>query len=235
MQVCMKKYILCVIAVSLSFVGLGAQVGSQKVFDKFNTHTISLSAGASYYFGDVEKGGVFSSNAKNQLNYFVHGNYSFSLSDNFTIKAGLTQGRLSGSRNYYSFHSMFLEPDLAVEYFPWTMYSEELKFYIFAGGGCTFSRVKFDDKGNPDVAGRFRSLQVYMPVVLLGVGYKYNLNDNIVLGAEFACRLAVMDSFTNNMDGFPFRRNADVVKGGESKFCDGYYSFGITLGYTWNY
>ncbi|MDR3327306.1 MAG: hypothetical protein LBT04_04155 [Prevotellaceae bacterium] len=231
----MKKYIICVIAISLLFIDLRAQIGTQKIFDQFYTHTISLSAGPNYYFGDIEKGGFFSKNAKNQINYCVYGNYSISLSDNFTAKAGLTQGRLSGSRNYYSFHSMFLEPDVAVEYFPWTMYSEDLKFYLFAGAGCTFSKVKFDDKGNPDVANRFRELQVYMPVVLVGAGYKHNLNDNVVLGVEFACRLAVMDSFSNNMDGFPFKRDANIVKGGESKFCDGYYSFGITLGYTWNY
>jgi hypothetical protein len=226
---------LLVIVLVINSINLFGQVSAKRVGDKVKSNTISLYTGPNYYFGDVEKGGVFSKNAKNQINYFVQGNLHIGLWDYFTLRVGLMHGRLSGNRDNYSFRSMYVEPECVFEYYPWSMYSKDKKFYLLGGFGITLSHVNFNDKNNPDEMDKYRSLQVYMPTIPLGLGYKYNLNENWVLGAEFGCRFAIMDSMKNNMDGFPFRRKNELIKGGESKFLDGFYTFGITIGYTWNY
>jgi len=224
-----KQFTIC----SLLFFAMAtsAQVNRTGLYGDISyTFGVHLFGGMNYYFGDIEKGGIFSKDAKNQINYFVEGGFSYAFFDYMMMRADLIHGRLSGNRANYTFKSLFLEPDFILEFHPWKIFSEKYDFYGIVGAGLTFSRVNFYDR----TYDFHRNLQVYMPVIPLGVGYRYNFSNGFQIGAEFAYRFALMDSENNNLDGFPYTYNGKIQRGKESKFFDGYYILGITFGYQWS-
>lgn len=45
--------------------------------------------------------------------------------------------------------------------------------------------------------------------------------------------MALMDRVDKNLDAYPYSINGEMMRGKQSKFLDGYYTFGVKFGYTW--
>ena len=78
-----KLVILCIL--SLVSVSIFAQirrahsVSRRGLYGQYdNAVAITLAGGNSYYFGDIERTWIFSSNSKYQSNYYVEGNFAYS-------------------------------------------------------------------------------------------------------------------------------------------------------------
>jgi len=88
--------------------------------------------------------------------------------------------------------------------------------YAFFGGGVMQGKVNYPAGayvGFPD----FRA-----GVITFGMGYTYNVNRKVFLGAEFTTQYAL----TDKVDGYPLR-----VKPGTQTFNDAMGNFDITLGF----
>ena len=137
-----KLVILCIL--SLVSVSIFAQirrahsVSRRGLYGQYdNAVAITLAGGNSYYFGDIERTWIFSSNSKYQSNYYVEGNFAYSFYKYIKLRANVIHAKLSGKRDSYEFKSTVFEPSLIAEYHPFTITSPALDFYALAGIGVT--------------------------------------------------------------------------------------------------
>lgn len=135
--------------VALIIISIG--IFAQRRFDhrgiygrEITVFSASLTAGANYYFGDVEEGGMFSSGFKNQVNYFAKAALGYSPAKYINLKIAITGGVLSGKSNIYEFSSFFVEPDLYIEAHPLTIFSKN-DLYFFTGIGINMSKIESYD------------------------------------------------------------------------------------------
>lgn len=103
--------------------------------------------------------------------------------------------------------------------------------YGFLGVGMSVSFVNFEDLENGDK----RKFTGVAPMMVFGGGYAIPITDQFYIGLEFGYRIALLDTPNQNLDGYPFYRNNNLIRGIESKWLDGYYTFGLTLAYHWGY
>ncbi len=222
-----RLLVLCLLFVSLN--SYSQNVNKHGLYH-VPDHALALNAssGLSYYFGDAEIDWVLSRHSKAQANYFVEASLSYSYWGYFSVRANLIHAKLSGTRASYSFSSTLFEPDIMVEYHPFSL-SAEWDLYGFTGFGLVFSSVKAYD-----IAYSFgRDLSFTTPTIPAGLGLKYNFENGFQLGANFAFRFALYDRESNSFDGFPYTYNGNILRGATSRFVDIYYTLGITLGYQW--
>ena len=241
-----KLVILCIL--SLVSVSIFAQirrahsVSRRGLYGQYdNAVAITLAGGNSYYFGDIERTWIFSSNSKYQSNYYVEGNFAYSFYQYIKLRANVIHAKLSGKRDSYEFKSTVFEPSFIVEYHPFTITSPVLDFYALAGIGVTFS----DIKGNDITYKAQRNVYLNTPVIPFGVGYKYNFKNGLQIGAEFNFIDDLMDNENHTFDGFPYTykgphpnspHQPHIEKRGlTSRFVDMYYVLGITVGYQWQF
>jgi hypothetical protein len=207
--------------------------GGGGLYDYARIFNIMIAGGANYYFGDIEKEGMFSKYATKQMKYYGQLGFSFSIIDYLAIRPNVISGKLSGERNAYAFSSWNIEPDVLLEFYPWTVHREWGSFYIYAGAGCNFGRIDFTyTHNNIDYS---RKVSTVMPMMPLGAGIKFNLTENLQLGLELGYRFALMDNIDHSLDAYPFMHEDTLIKGGGSQWLDGYYTFGLTFGYCWKY
>ncbi|PID94635.1 MAG: hypothetical protein CSA89_00990 [Bacteroidales bacterium] len=225
-----KGIVLITIVLSLCFrIEVLGQISSMGLYGENPRHFVSLSSGAGYYYGDIETQGFFSKESSDKVNAFLSSSYHYFVVDVLSIRTMATLGKLSGQRTYYGFRSNFVEPSIAVEYYPFIFDEGSADVYILAGCGVNFSSIDFEDRR----LGYNRKEHIYTPIIPLGLGFRYFVTKNLCIGVEFSTHLALIDSPKGiNLDGFPYYYEGSL-RGKQSSFLDGYHTFGITLGYGW--
>jgi len=200
------------------------------------SQSIMISAGANYYFGDIEKVGIFSKYWINQINVFGQIGYEKNIYRKILrLRINLLGGILNGKKDQYSFKTLVLEPDLLLEYFPFTITKNKmcncdkkaLGLYMYGGAGLSLYTVNFNTY-NKKI--KYNS---YAPMVALGVGYRFNITQRFELGLELGYRLALLANAADvSLDGYPFTNDdGSIVSKNASSWNDGFYTFGITAGY----
>lgn len=225
----MKKATLLAILIFLP-IGIYAQkrIDSKGIYGKEVTiFSVHMTAGPNYYFGDVERGEMFGDGFKNQVNYFGNLAVGCSPVKYINIRLALVGGALSGKSDTYNFSSFFIEPDICFEAHPITIFAKNDP-YFFAGIGLNMSKIASDDLNGFNL-----NTSASVPIAPIGFGYQYNFDNGIHLGFEMAIRMALMDRVDKNLDAYPYSVNGDIIRGRQSQFLDGYYTFGIKFGYTW--
>ncbi|MFN4145244.1 MAG: DUF6089 family protein [Runella sp.] len=184
---------------------------------------VGAGIGLSGYLGDLNKSDFFSKEPKFSGGLF--GRYH--LNRNWALRGGLTFGQLSGNdanfddRRVRGFKTRSPLTDLSaiVEYdflgkkrFKYDSTAFQVKFkrqlspYLFTGMGLGFTNPKPDFTGTPNTPANFRQGAIadlatnYSKtnfVIPFGIGVRYDLTPNWVLGAEAGFRLA----FTDYLDG----------------------------------
>ena len=232
----MKSYkkLLIITFVALFCQNIFAQTRNG-IYGKTFSQSIMVSAGANYYFGDIEKSGIFSKDWGNQVSGFGQIAYVRNVyKETLRLRVNVLGGMLNGEKNVSSFKNTFFEPDAILEYFPFTITKDKLcnclkrtlGFYIYGGAGLALYSVKLN------VADKEIKYNSYVPMAALGGGYRFTIASRFELGIELGYRMALVDKLNVSLDGYPYRRDADYISGEDSsKWNDGFYTIGITAGY----
>ena len=176
-----------------------------QILDNFH---VNLFAGTSNYQGDLQdKRFTFSQS------HFAGGvGISYDLSDRFSIRSGITLGKLSGddkfgrnSRRNLNFSSNLTEVNLGLEYYITRLQDHSLTPYVFAGIAMYhFNPYTFDTSGTKyflkplstegegfiDGKSNYNLTQLAIP---FGAGVKLSLSDNINVGVEMGLRKLFTD------------------------------------------
>ena len=238
------KTLLIIIVVSLFCQNIFAQSksinvkvrqSSNGIFGEQYHQSIMISVGANYYFGDIEKVGIFSKYWKNQVNGFGQIGYVRNIyKEALRFRISLLGGVLNGEKDDVSFKNLIFEPDVILEYFPFTITKDKfcnclkktLGLYLYGGAGLAFYAV------NLNTPAKLIKYNSYAPMATLGVGYRFNVAYRLELGFEFGYRFALVDKLNISLDGYPYRNDAGIIIGkNTSDWNDGFYTFGITAGY----
>ena len=211
-------------------------VSGNGIYGETYSQSIIFSAGANYYFGDIEKIGIFSKYWHNQVNGFGQIGYEKSIYKNtLRFRANLLAAMLNGKRDNVSFQSMIIQPDVMLELYPITVTKDKMcncdkktvGLYLYGGVGLSLYSVNLN---TPQKAIKYNS---YAPMASLGAGYKFHILPRLELGFELGYRFALVDVLNVSLDGYPYRNDSGVIVGeNTSKWNDGFYTFGITLGYS---
>jgi hypothetical protein len=197
------------------------------------SNSIIIAGGVNYYFGDVERMGIFSKYFHNQMSWYGQIGYTRNIfTEHFKIKAVVLIGALRGERESYSFKSRIIEPDLIFEYFPFIKRSNKcgcldkiIGLYIYGGVGAAFSNIALDAIKTYN---KVFDKNTISPICAFGIGYREFIAANWQLGFELGYRFVLgVDAINFNLDGYP------IVPENKkwSKWRDGYYTFGITAAY----
>ncbi|MEO8414090.1 MAG: DUF6089 family protein [Ginsengibacter sp.] len=191
------KFILLAASIFLLSLNINAQ----------NLH-LNVFAGSANYNGDLQdKSFTFS-----QSNFAGGIGLSYDLSDNFSVRSGITFGKLSANDKYgrnslrnLNFASRLIEVNLGLEYYITPLADHFLTPYVFAGisvyhfnpyttdtsGKKTYLRP-LSTEGEGFVAGKnyYNLTQIAIP---FGAGVKLSLSDNINVGIEVGYRKLFTD------------------------------------------
>ncbi|MEO8766276.1 MAG: DUF6089 family protein [Ginsengibacter sp.] len=172
---------------------------------------INLYAGTSNYQGDLQdKRFTF-----NQAHFAGGVGLSYDLSDKFSIRSGLTLGKVSADDKYgrnsvrnLNFTSNLTEVNLGVEYYITRMQDHALTPYVFAGlalyhfdpythdtSGIKYFLKPLSTEGEGFVDGR-KNYNLTQFAIPFGAGVKLSLSDNINVGLEVGWRKL----FTDQLD-----------------------------------
>jgi len=230
-----SKKILVIIVVSLFCQNVFSQKSRNGIFGETYYQSITVSAGANYYFGDIEKIGIFSKYWKDQVNGFGQIGYIRNVyKETLRFRINLIAGVLNGKRDASNFKTVFVEPNVILEYFPFTItknkFCDCLKktvgLYIYGGIGLAFYSVNLH---TPIKDTKYNS---YVPMAALGMGYRFDVSTRLELGIELGYNFALLDRLNLSLDGYPYKTSTGVVVGeNTSKWNDGFYSIGIMAGY----
>jgi len=229
-----SKKFLVVVFVSLFCQNMFAQ-SRNGIFGETFSQSIMVSTGANYYFGDIEKAGIFSIYWKSQVNVFGQIGYVKNIyKETLRFRLNMIGGMLNGEKNDHSFKNLFFEPEVILEYFPFTITNDKLcdclkktvGLYLYGGIGLSFYAVTLN---TPTKLIKYNS---YVPMAALGGGYRFNVTSRVELGIELGYRFALVDKLNISLDGYPYRNdNGEIVGKNNSNWNDGFYTFGITAGY----
>jgi len=205
------------------------------ILGEIHSQSIMISAGANYYFGDIEKVGIFSKYWKSQVNGFGQIGYVRNIyGETLRFRVNLLAGMLNGEKDNHSFKNLLFEPDAMLEYFPFTITKDKmcnclkktLGLYLYGGAGLALYSVHLI---TPNKEIKYNS---FAPMVALGAGYRFEITSRFELGLELGYRFALTDKVNISLDGYPYRNDYGVIVGGEtSNWNDGFYTVGIIAGY----
>jgi opacity protein-like surface antigen len=212
---------------------------------KFDGYEIGISAGTLIYQGDLTpKPYGYLKTIKPAFGIYV----SKPLGDYFSVRLNFERGRILADDAAYTepawkqqrnfeFTSSVTELTGTVVFNPFGRLSESnfrrFSPYVFAGAGLSFVNIKrnwsglntaaFDAKSDVIVGlgtDTLTTLPKVLPVIPLGAGIKYNINNNWSIFAEAAYRFTASDY----LDGFKYAANKDRK--------DSYYGLSLGLSYT---
>jgi Domain of unknown function (DUF6089) len=194
---------------------------------KFSKYELGLSGGIFVYQGDLTPARFGSYRTiQPQISLRLYR----ILTPSFSARLNITRGRLKGDESLYANPAFrkqrnfnFTTPvtEIAVEGVWNILGFKNPRFspYVFAGGGVTFLNIKRDySKLNTEIFGPgsdvqnglavdvAKKLPRVMPVVPVGVGLRYTLNNHFSLTGETGYRL----SFTDYLDGFSKAANPKI-------------------------
>ena len=172
---------------------------------------LDLFAGTSNYQGDLQDNGF----PFNQAHFAGGAGLSYDLTDHFSIRTGLTLGRVSANDKYgrnrnrnLNFTSNITEGNLELQYYITPLVENSLSPYVFAGIAVFhFDPYTYDTSGKkyylkplstegegflPGVK-NYNLTQIAIP---FGMGVKLNLSENINVGME----LGIRKLFTDYLD-----------------------------------
>ncbi len=236
MKSALKKTVLAVVFVSGNIYFLQAQINLSK-------YEVGLSAGVFVYQGDLTPQTVGSyKTMKPQLALHVYR----ILSPSFALRLNINRGKLYGNDGVYSnpewrkqrnfnFSTPLTEISALAVWSFLAPKSPRFSPYLFAGGGISFLKIKRDWSNlNTSVFGDGSDIQAglaidaakklprIIPVLPVGAGVRYSLNDRFSLIGETSYRL----SFTDYLDGFSKAANPNKN--------DHYLSYSIGMVYSFN-
>ncbi len=222
---------------------------------------VSFSAGALYYYGDVDNIGLpFNGgfNAKNIGAGFSLA-YQHPISTHCNLRVGLMGGMLGGDNtaklqalpdtlkrtDYRKFQSVLVQPYVGVQYYPFS----QAGFYLYGGVGFTASIItSYDFKKEGTDEHLKGSTFGLLPMVQLGLGYSWLLSTSWTLSAEIMVQQGLCDEYYFNLDAYPLAASQSSsgecygtgglwYKGGDKKlhhkWADGWFQVGITFTYQW--
>jgi hypothetical protein len=231
----MKKNFLSIILL-LAFSGnIYAKTDKNGLTGNPLQNAITISGGTNYYFGDIENTRrAFSEGWSNQVNFYGQFGYAKNIyKQNLKLKAAMLLGALNGQKNNgNAFKSIVFEPDLILEYYPFTQKSKRcncsdkiIGFHLYGGVGFAISNVTFDAMKTHSL---ILKKNTFAPIGALGVGYKYDISERIAIGCEVGYRFVIgIDVVNLNLDGYPINQKNTKW----SRWRDGFYTFGITTTY----
>jgi len=197
--------------------------------------SIIISAGANYFFGDIEKSSIFSKYWKEQVSGLGQIGYVRNvLKDNLRLRMNLLGGLLVGQRNVYNFKNIIFEPDVILEYFPFTItrnkicscVKQNLGLFLYGGFGLSLYSGRFS---TPIKDYKYNS---FSPMAALGMGYRFEIVPKVELGIELGFRIALLNRVNLSLDGYPYKDdNGNIINKNASKWSNGFYIFGIVAGY----
>lgn len=178
-------------------------------------HGIVVTLNGIYYSGDVTKpmelfkegalagGGSLTVNYKLTFNEYV--------SMRFGVQGGLMAGNNKGTKkekggNLREFKSMFAEPFVGVEVYPFRNYG----FFLYAGIGGVVSNIKYHHTShitrtdiNYDKQDLKEGILSFCPTWQIGVGYNWWLDKDWTLGIELLGQMGFRDGFKTGLDAWP--------------------------------
>jgi Domain of unknown function (DUF6089) len=236
MKSVLKKTILAIVLVTGNIFFLQAQIDLSK-------YEVGLSGGVFVYQGDLTPQQLGSyKTMKPQLALHIYR----IISPAFSVRLNLNRGKLYGNDAKYSspdwrqqrnFNFTTRVTELSLQGVWSFLQARAPRFspYLFAGAGFSFVKIKRDwsninttvfgegsDVQNGLATDAARSLPRILPVVPVGAGVRYALNDRFSLIGETSYRL----SFTDYLDGFSKSANPDKN--------DHYLSHSIGIIYSFN-
>lgn len=234
----------------------------------FISHGVSLNANAMYYFGDVDNEGVAFNGGFNINNLSYGGSlvfgYMMPASAHCNLRYTLMGGTIHGDNeskfsrltlprdDFRKFSAILIQPAFGVEVYPFT----NAGFYLYGGVAVTASIITnyefYYYKSTPGGKERDKvtgSTFGILPMVQLGLGYSFRLNESWALSVEFMVQEGLVDLHYMNLDAFPMagsQNNKGVSIGGTSltyvnrygdktiHWNDGWFQLGLTISYRWN-
>ncbi len=214
----------------------------------------NVSLGANYYYGDIDYSGrAFKEGfqPKNLLGGLTL-TYQHPIGPYFNLRSSVGVGALRGAADSIhkgqpmSFKSIYLEPSVCVDYYPFAQFLEYwLGLYVFVGFGANVSVINYDF-GNPPGPHVTGNVVRCLPVVPFGLGWAFPLGraSGLMLHVEASMHQGVMDTPVMNLDAYPqtksqngvrdygLSRHADTGKK-TNEWYDGYFQVGLTLSYRW--
>lgn len=212
MMSALKKSVLAVVFVSGNIYFLHAQIDLSK-------YEAGLSGGVFVYQGDLTPQTLGSyKTMKPQLAFHLYR----ILSPSFSVRLNVNRGKLYGDdakynnpdwrkQRNFNFTTPVTEISAQAVWSFLAPKSPRFSPYVFAGAGFSFLKIKRDwsnlnttvfGEGSDVQAGlavdAAKSLPRLMPVIPVGAGVRYSLNDRFSLIGETSYRL----SFTDYLDGF---------------------------------
>jgi hypothetical protein len=218
MRSVIKKTVLVAVLVSGNFYFLHAQINLSK-------YEVGLSGGVFVYQGDLTPQTLGS--YKTLKPQFALHLYRV-LSPSFSVRLNFNRGKLYGNdaaylnpewrkQRSFTFTTPVTEVSAQAVWSLLSQKSSRFSPYLFAGAGFSFLNIKRDWSNlNTSVFGDGSAVQAglvidaakilprIIPVVPVGVGVRYSLNDRFSLIGETSYRL----SFTDYLDGFSKSANA---------------------------
>lgn len=195
---------------------------------EIDVFSVSLTAGANYYYGDVERNKeTFSEKIEDRVRYSAKATFGYSPARYINLKLAVAGGALSGKSENYKFSSFFVEPDIYLQVHPLTVFAKN-DIFFYTGIGMNMSKIVSED-----LVGHQLNTSSRVPIVPVGFGYQYNFDNGLHVGFELVWRVALIDEVDKNLDAYPYIMENEVIRGTGSKYFDGYYTFGIKFGYAW--
>jgi hypothetical protein len=232
----------------------------------FISHGLTLNANALYYFGDVDNEGVAFNGGFNINNLSYGGSLVFGYmmpasthcNIRYTIMGGTIHGnneekfkRLNPPReDFRRFRAVLVQPAVGIEIYP----SVRAGFYLYAGVAVTASIVTnyeffYYPHGSEKLDKITGSTFGILPMVQLGLGYSWRLNESWGLSVELMLQEGLVDQHYMNLDAYPMAANQNskgVSMGGTGMtytnrygektmhWNDGWFQLGLTISYRWN-
>lgn len=244
-----------------------SQTGLYTTRNYFVTNGVSINLSTFYYFGDVDNEGVAFHGGFNTKNLSLGGGFFFGynmpIGNHCNLRFSFLTGTLHGDNtlkfnslptprdDYRKFKSILLQPAVGVQYYPFN----RAGFYLYGGLALSASIItKYEFWYYKKVGyNRERTLVEgstvgILPMLQLGLGYSWKLNESWTLGVEVMIQEGLIDTPYMNLDAWPLdpTQNSDGVKLGKSfgkwtdrfgkehiHWNDGWFQAGITITYQW--
>ena len=189
---------------------------------------INVQLNGLYYYGDAES--LKLDATAESMAFSVVANYSQMFSKHCAWRVGIGGGMLRGDnadapkKNVdKSFATGFFEPAVGVLYYPF----DNAGFYLYGGFSLGFSFIDYTFySGDQTKSGKTFSV---LPMIPIEIGYNFDLPENWIIGINLAVHQGLCDVPKSNLDAWPLEPANN--QRGVDKWADGYFQFGLTIGY----